>query len=244
MLRAVRYEQRLGFRLEESTLRDLLQVLCSGASATVSGDRWRHELDRVLDETRPCEALVRAVELGVLAGIHPSLTRSDAVAVISRSPNTSPNLYLAGLVYSLSSAQGEEVIGRLRLPKQRAKLVRDTISLRESQRTLMDSIAIASKLGTLLDRMDLDAVRANAILAEDRNVRQGLKWYISKLRNVAALLTGDDLLAMGVVQGTEVGEVLGRLLDARLDGLVKTVGDEREMVRRWISNERTVGKRS
>ena len=109
---------------------------------------------------------------------------------------------------------------------------------------MMASIAIASKLGKLQDLKDLDAVRANAILAEDRNVRQGLKWYISKLRNVAALLTGDDLLAMGVVQGTEVGEVLGRLLDARLDGLVKTVGDEREMVRRWISNERSVGKRS
>ena len=241
MLRAVRYEQRLGFRLEDSTVADLRQALASGAVATVSGDRWRHELDRVLDEAHPSDVLVRAVELGILAALHSGLTRSDAVTHISASPNASPNIYLAGLVYPLTPVQGEELIGRLRLPKQRAKLVRDTICLRESQRKLKESVATASKLVASLDGADHDAVRAMAILADDRQVRQGLDWYIAELRKVVPQLTGDDLLAMGVPQGAGVGEILGRLLDARLDGLVETVSDERTMVGEWIANGQTVG---
>lgn len=69
--RAIRYEQRLGFQIEPMTMllieRDLNML------KTVSGDRIRHELERVLKEEEPEKLLSRADELGVLAKISPHL---------------------------------------------------------------------------------------------------------------------------------------------------------------------------
>ncbi len=55
MLRAVRYEQRFGFRLEASTEKLLRQNVAM--LRTISGDRIRHELELILKEERPEKAL-------------------------------------------------------------------------------------------------------------------------------------------------------------------------------------------
>ena len=67
--------------------------------------------------------------------------------------------------------------------------------------------------------------------------RNRLRDYLDKLRHVRTLLTGDDLLALGVAQGPLVGELLRELLDARLDGLVASRGDEEALVRRRLSSQ-------
>ena len=71
ILRAVRYEQRLGFRIEDETLSLAREALAQGHMASVSGDRVRHELDRIFQEERPTLPLRRAMELGIF-GSYPS----------------------------------------------------------------------------------------------------------------------------------------------------------------------------
>ena len=57
--RALRYEQRLGFRLEPNTLK--LVKRDSAMLATVSGDRIRRELEHILKEKLP----EKAEEMGI-----------------------------------------------------------------------------------------------------------------------------------------------------------------------------------
>jgi tRNA nucleotidyltransferase (CCA-adding enzyme) len=47
---------------------------------------------------------------------------------------------------------------------------------------------------------------------------EGARRWLDELRHVRLDITGHDLLAAGVPPGPEVGERLGRALDARLDG--------------------------
>ena len=47
-------------------------------------------------------------------------------------------------------------------------------------------------------------------------------------------LSGGDIVAMGVPEGPRVGEVLRELLDARLDGVVESEEEERELAARRI----------
>ena len=49
------------------------------------------------------------------------------------------------------------------------------------------------------------------------------------------LLSGAALHAMGIPRGKRLGEVLGRLQHAKLDGEVKTRKDEEELVRDWMA---------
>jgi tRNA nucleotidyltransferase (CCA-adding enzyme) len=72
MLRAVRFEQRFGFAIEERTL----QLLGEAHSmiSRVTGERLRHEIDRILDEPQAGAMLKRLHALGMLEAIHPALT--------------------------------------------------------------------------------------------------------------------------------------------------------------------------
>ena len=71
MLRAVRFEQRFGFRIEDRTLQLLREAL--PLMNRVSGDRIRHEVDHILDEDNATKMLARLDDLSLLAAIHPDL---------------------------------------------------------------------------------------------------------------------------------------------------------------------------
>jgi tRNA nucleotidyltransferase (CCA-adding enzyme) len=71
ILRAVRFEQRLGFTIEERTAQlidDALELLDH-----VTGERLRHELYLLLREAEPERSLERLERMGALAHVHPSL---------------------------------------------------------------------------------------------------------------------------------------------------------------------------
>ena len=75
MLRAVRYEQRYEFTLGERT-RQLLQAALPMLER-VSGDRVRHEIDKILAEEKNIQILDRLQELGILRVIHHDLVWDD-----------------------------------------------------------------------------------------------------------------------------------------------------------------------
>jgi tRNA nucleotidyltransferase (CCA-adding enzyme) len=78
MLRAVRFEQRFDFRIEERTLQLLKEAI--QLIDRVSGDRIRHELDHIFDEEKTAKMLARLNELQLLSAIHQDLKWDDWIA--------------------------------------------------------------------------------------------------------------------------------------------------------------------
>jgi len=62
--------------------------------------------------------------------------------------------------------------------------------------------------------------------------RKAVSLYITKLRSVKVSVTGEDLLEMGYRPGPQFKEILERVMDARLDGLVTDRDTEREWILR------------
>ncbi len=75
MLRAVRFEQRFDFRIEQRTLQLLLDA--RPLLDRVSGDRIRHELNYILEEPRLCRMMERLQSLKLLKTIHKDLHWRD-----------------------------------------------------------------------------------------------------------------------------------------------------------------------
>jgi len=76
-------------------------------------------------------------------------------------------------------------------------------------------------------------VLAGAWLHGSPRARRRIEWFLSRGRGVRPLLSGDDVVALGVPRGHEVGECLAALRRLRLDGVVKTRSDERAFVNAW-----------
>ena len=235
MLRAVRYEQRLGLQISDTTLSEMQNALAGRHADAVSGDRWRQEFQKIFEEPQAFKMLIRAIGLGVLAAIHPALSDSRPLAILAGEGGLAPSDFLAALAMPLSAADGEGVSSRLNLPTDWARVVRDTIVLQGILPEITGPSVSPSKVCSALEKLDADAIAAAARLSLDIQLASRLRRYLDVWRLVSPVLTGDDLLAMGVPPGSNVGEVLRELNSAKLDGLVGGEDEERALVNQIIS---------
>jgi len=235
--RAVRYEQRLDFRIEPATLGLLKQHI--SMLDTISGDRIRHELELVLAEQQPEKGLRRAAELGVLQKIHPALRGDDRLAETFRlareeigPDKPSLGLYLALLVYGLNDEETEEFVSSLSLRKQQSRIISDTTVLKSRLQILADAAARPGDIYTCLHDLSPVAVTAVSIAADGPPEKRNIRRYLDELRHVRTALSGRDLRRMGFPPGPRINDVLHRLLLARLNGQVTNRQGETEMAGR------------
>ncbi len=235
ILRAVRYEQRLGFGIEIKTA----QLLKRGIPMldTISGDRIRHELELIFREKIPELTIKRLGELGALSRISSSLKgdgwiaeKFDRARWLNRHHQL-PMLYFCLLIYSFSESEIEQFLARLNTSTTLSRAMRDTLRLKNSL-SLLDKPAMKpSNIYYLLREYEPLAVQANAIATESSIVNQHLQLFLTKLRYVRTSLNGGDLKRLDIPVGPEIGRVLHALHKAKLDGEVKTRAGEKKLAR-------------
>lgn len=255
ILRAVRFEQRFGFRIEprtEELIADALDLL-----DRVSAERIRHELELLLQEARPERALRRLDEIGGLARLHPQLrcenwyavkaaelraalaaaSEPDSVAppAMAIPPDARPRLHLALLLYPLPAATAAEFLDRWHMRKEYRDLALETHALAERLGELGAATLRPSQILRLLDESSDEARLVLRAATDDWLVRQRLDLYQRKLRHVRATITGDDLRRLGLTPGRIYRRILERLRDALLDGEIVTHEQEEALARELIA---------
>ncbi len=237
IMRAVRYEQRLGFQIKEETL-ELLKASLRYME-TISGDRVRHELERIFEEERAIAILSRTAELGILSAIYPALDILKAHTIgdkVGQEPITEGNLtYLALLVYYLPEAQIPSFAQRLNLPSNWAKVAKDVAALKGVSRKLARRAIRPSQIYEYLKKVSAEALKGCALLTKSPVVKNRIELYLDELRHVKCELDGEDLLRMGAPQGPIIGRLLTELKHARLDKVVVNRKQEERLVKRRLT---------
>ena len=236
MLRAVRYEQRLGFKLEEDTerlLRENLSML-----DTISGDRIRRELELILGEELPERMLQRAQVLGILRQLVPSIAIDDWTVErfqqAREQQQREPMVYMLLLIYRMEEGDIDHFIGRLGIAGQWAKAMRQVPSLKNDMPYLDDRNLAPSAIYRLLQPYFVESIVAGMLSCESAVGRSNVERYVNQLRYVNPVLDGDDLRRLGVQPGPRMGRMLETLRDAKLDGQVTTKEEEEALVRRLL----------
>ncbi len=233
MLRAVRYEQRLGFCMDSETLRLLQEALAHNALSTLSGDRLRHELELILNEDHPVPALHRAEELGLLGAVHPGLNAGSLGALDGSGPHP-PLVYLAALAYPLSPPEADAFASRLNMPSEWASVVRDASAFNLIEYDLATEPLPPSEVVQMLNGRHLCALEAARSICAHTQTAERIRRYLSEWRHTSPSLKGGDLAGLGVAPGPETGRILRELGRARLDGLVSCREDEIALVERLL----------
>jgi tRNA nucleotidyltransferase (CCA-adding enzyme) len=240
ILRAIRYEQRLGLKLEHNTE----QLLCEHKSMldTISGDRIRHELELILKEDRPEQILKRAGALGVLQQLYPSLRGNGWLAQRFRQARLEAmadhNLYMLLIVYHLSETDIERLIDRLKIVGELGRNMRQVPRLKDELPTLAEEGLPNSVIHRLLKRYHPEPIAACGLASDSPVISFHLERYLNELRYVEAILDGEDLKRLGVKPGPRLGKILETLQWARLDGQVGTREEEEALVRQILGKNR------
>jgi len=229
LLRAVRYETRLGFQMDEDSERAARAALAEDALSTVSGARVRDELMDLLAEHEAPVAVERMRELGLDRALHPALGPDpDLVASASLGATAiGADRGLASLAALVACAPQElepwlaglDLEARERDAVARAARVGEQLA-----RELHDRERIPSEL---LDLLGAEPPEALALaLAFGAPSDPILRW-VTDLSAVRLEIAGGDLLAAGVPEGPALGRALQETLRRKLDGLVS--GREEEL---------------
>ena len=233
ILRAARYAARHGFRLEAETA----EMFHRGLSYVdaVSGDRVRNELERYFAERAAGRALLAAQDLGALRSVHPDLALPEHAVPTLSAPSfdtLSPRrlVLLALLAYSAADVHG--VSQRLNLSGRRAEAVSSVPRVKAGCRRLGGESIPPSRIVDVLQPLDNAAIEACTLALPPGAVRDRTQRYLTELRHVRPALNGSGVIALGVPEGPQVGEMLAKLRRARLDGLLSTPEDEEDYVRR------------
>ncbi|MFN8464692.1 MAG: CBS domain-containing protein [Caldilineaceae bacterium] len=250
IMRAVRYEQRFGFRIEERTLellQDALELL-----TRVTPARIRHELERILEEEEPEKPMLRLDELHVLRTLYPDLRMTAEMArefallrelrgqeganrLLVETPIVL--LYWGIITYPMPGDVLEALQERLGLKHETLRLMQSLARLRARLPVLADPAARPSQIVAALDDVDPVALALLPVLSSDTQVLVALDRYCHDWRQVQAVLDGNDLQALGLRRGTIYRTVLAELRAGRLDGTINSREEETAYVLRTVASQ-------
>ncbi|MEE8472126.1 MAG: hypothetical protein V3S82_03035, partial [Dehalococcoidia bacterium] len=125
---------------------------------------------------------------------------------------------------------------RLNLPRALAQTLRDSQRLKANLGPLEAPGLPPSRLYHLLQGYSPDALQAVALAEGRGHVSRGLELFLKKLRYVKPPLNGEAVIGLGASPGPGLGRMLDALLDARLEGRIRTKADAESLVSRWLKD--------
>ena len=228
LLRALRYEARLGFAMDEDTERLAREAAADSALRKVSGPRVRDELLDLLAEVDAPAAVARLHDLGLDRAMHaaleadPELVASAALGAASIGAERS----LAALAALVSSAPLElgGWLAELGLRAEGRDAVRRAARNAPYLATALSRDLRPSEIHDLLREEPPEAL---ALALAMRAPPEPVLRYTSELRGMRLEISGDDLRAAGIPESPAMGRALEQTLRRKLDGEV--LGRDQEL---------------
>lgn len=251
IFRAVRYENRYGFRMDEQTRSFAKSCVDMHLVGDLSSVRLRDELVALFSEEDVTWTLGRLSELGVAREVHPKLATGTRTAALVRR--------IDSLVAEVGVTH-EVVSWRLRLAAMTRNMEHEELYLWLEQLKLKRSDSAVIRAGVIMgpvlatslarDEMSdweiyrtLRSTPVEALVfalaeADDGPADGRLRRYLTEIRHRTLSIGGDDLLALGAKKGPPVGRLLERLREMRVRETIQGREAELEAARKLLEKRR------
>ncbi len=238
MLRAVRFEQRFGFKIGKLTLSLLKNAAKMNWMDTVASHRIMLELKLILQEPDPLGAISRMNELKLLKFISPHIELTPELENIFKEMReviawyhllyleeaVAPwKIYWYGLAGPLDARTFRQLTREMGGGQK-------AMQLQKTGNQLLDALfkfeGTNYQLYTLLAPYDTETLLYLMATSRSEKAKRLMSFYFTQLKGVKIQMVGKDLLAMGLTPGPVFKEIFDTLLEARLNNLTKTKADE------------------
>jgi tRNA nucleotidyltransferase (CCA-adding enzyme) len=243
VLRAIRFEQRFGFKIGKLTLSLMKNAVNINCFEALSGRRLFLEIKLLLMEEAPLRIIERMDEFDLLRFISPEIDLTvnlktllkDVSGVLTwfnhlylDEPYESWKVYWHGLTSSLDAKTLRALMKRMQMGDLE---IRKIVSQRSEVTRVLDKLYRFTgddnyALYTLLSQYDTDILLYMMSKANNRTIRRLISKYFTRLKGTEIMLKGKDLQGMGFQPGPLYKDIFESLLEARLNRSVSTRDDE------------------
>jgi tRNA nucleotidyltransferase (CCA-adding enzyme) len=251
IIRAIRFEQRYGFRIEDQTMFFARQAINDKLIEKVSFYRIREELMLILGEENLYQILRRLDELGIWPFIIPEVNISAKLEyMLKKLPDATyfvknffPSIdrklvILLILFYQLSADDVKAIDERFQWSKKYREEMIKVAERRNRIQEILDSLPVKNSiLHHFFSDLSGEAVSYFMSISDQKNTMSIQDYLVSK-DNAVVQINGDDLIRLGLKPGPIFKEIINSVIDGRLDGYIKSREDELNLVKQILKNER------
>jgi tRNA nucleotidyltransferase (CCA-adding enzyme) len=253
VFRAIRFEQRFDFTIGKLTAGLIQNAVSMDFFRELSGRRVFSELRLILEEENPVAALMRLNDFNLLKVIHPSIKfDKDFLALLNAVKKVLSwhdllfldesykrwVIYFLALIQDCDADQCREICTRFELTPDLHKLFCNERF--EAQRCLLwlerNLPVINSTLYQRLAVFRTELILYMMALTKRKAAKKAISHYFTELRRVDIRIKGRDLKKIGLAPGPVYREILQAVLNARLDGRLKSRKDEIDFARNYAKD--------
>lgn len=251
VFRAIRFETRFGFRLGKDTTALIAGAVKMNLFHRLSGHRLLEELKLLCSEREPREAIKRLADMGLLRFIHPKLSWSDRLEKLLSAIDEAIDwyrllyldrkmrvwlVYMMGFLEMLPESGVKDVLKRFPFSEQEAtRLKMARVGCHNAIRRLGSKRPLKpAEVYHLLSGLPDETLLIFMAKSKGDTVKRQVSAFLTTYQHVKLNLTGSDLAAMGLKPGPQFKQILAQLLDARLNGDVRTDTEERQFVQQLV----------
>jgi len=234
IIRAVRFEQRYGYALEEQTERFLRNALDNGVMEKVSREKLRDELRLLFVEASAPRAILRMDELAIWPHILPQLRLTDHQIEILRTVTQADlseldvfAIYTTILLLYRPYADWLPLIESLKLPRKARDIALEVMEYApQMMRGLAEEETNFADLLLMYEPLHAETKVIVSALAGKEGAHKIEAMHA--FGPVKTSLKGQDLIERGIAPGPLLGRLLREIKKARLERVVASREDELE----------------
>ncbi|MCK5426256.1 MAG: CBS domain-containing protein, partial [Thermodesulfovibrionia bacterium] len=246
--RAVRFSERFGFKLSKHIINLIKNAVRINLFDKLSGSRLYDELNLLFLETKPSKTIKRLSELDLMKFIHPNLelTREleetfEAIQetfawfklLFLEEEINKAHLFLMALFEGLKTHEREKALQRLAVPPRAKKEILEGINQSNVVFSRLQNVLKEEKLiYNTFQPLSLLTILFIIAKAKDEQQKKALSLYLTTLRKIKPVLTGKDLKDMGYLPGPLFNKIFKAILEARLEGKIKSREEEEKFVKK------------
>ncbi len=251
IIRAVRFEQRLKFRIEPHSLKLLKEAAGMGMLKRVSPHRLRDEIILLLKEPLAVRCILRLEKLVGFDFIHQQLklnkSNLEYLAVIKNEIDwfnknfpkcralESWLLYFIGLLSSLKKSQIKQVCKKFGLRRGEIKRIvsynrfSSPKALRLSRKNIRPS-----QIYRNLEPLSFEVILLIKARYRNKFLNHNIQNFFKYYNGTRLYISGKDLTRLGLKPGPHYRKILTRLLYLQLDGRINSREDALRLVTRSV----------
>ena len=250
ILRAIRFEKRYGFQLEAQTLAALKEAVRLKMLEKVGEQRLRDEMIIILKEAHPLRQIRRIQELAGFGFIKPKLSLAlnnfKFIGSLENEINWFKKefphhrqfetwlIYFIGLIDPLTIGEAKDLCKRFAFRREEEKNISAYKKINKSFIRQLSSPGIKPyDVFRLLKPLTYEVIILLKSKHRNLNLQKNIKKFFRDYDGAHLYITGDDLHRLGFAPGPDYRRILNKVLEAKLNGKVKTKKEELAMV---ISN--------
>ncbi|MCF6248396.1 MAG: CBS domain-containing protein [Desulfobacula sp.] len=257
IFRAIKFANRFGFKIGKVTSNLIKNAIKIDCFKNLSGLRVLSELKQIFEEENPIFAIKTMASYGLEKQIHKDLTFIPQTYDLLESVNkilswhdllfvdeTYPRwaVYFMAILNRCPYKVATQICNRLKIPLKERRILLDRRLKSEKQLYVIENSKeySAQDLYWCLIHFNTEYILYMMALAKNETTKKAISNFYTHHRNIKPYLKGRDLLKLGIKPGPIYTNLLNNIINAKLEGKVKTKKQELLLVKEYALKNKLI----